>query len=57
MPLDIREHRLPWYNFNNQSAAMRRRPFEGDCVAGQPGRLAAQPGDCSPWWLYLPFRC
>jgi hypothetical protein len=41
MPLKIREHRLPWYNFNNQSTATRRRPFEGDCVAGQPGRLAA----------------
>jgi hypothetical protein len=28
-PLDIREHKLPWYNFNNQSTATRRRPFEG----------------------------
>jgi hypothetical protein len=48
MPLDIREHRSPWYNFNDQSTGApvaRRRPFEGECAAGRPGRLPAQPGD------------
>jgi len=60
MPLDIREHRSPWYNFNNQSTGApvaRRRPFEGDCATGRPDRLPVQPGDRARWRLHLPFRC
>jgi hypothetical protein len=60
MPLEIREHRSPCYNFNHQStgaSVARRRPFEGECAAGRPGRLPAQPRDRAPWQLYLLFRC
>jgi hypothetical protein len=58
MPLDIREHRSPWHNFNNQSTGApvaRRRPFEGECAAGRPGRLPVQPATASQGDLICRF--